>query len=132
MISRRFFIAGTLALAGTAYAPAAFARDWDLLGERTVMLRNDHDVIPVTATRGGFRKIKLRVRENGIFVQRVVVTYANGRDDDLPVRAFIPKGGETRELDLRGDDRLMRAVRLEYRSQVNGKGRATVRVHGLR
>jgi hypothetical protein len=128
VLSRRALFAG---LAAVALAPGVASADtWEKLGERSVRLFADKDVIPVTLLRGDFRRIKLRVSGNGVFINEVVVNFAIGGADRLRVRSFIRAGGETRVLNLRGRDRVIRSVILLYRSVPNSKGRATVKVYG--
>jgi hypothetical protein len=128
VLSRRGFAIGIFA--GLLASPAANAASWEKLGERSVSLLNDHDVIPVTLLRGDFRKIKLKVRGNGIFINELVVDYAVGGVDRLPVRHFVKAGGETRVIDLRGGERIVRSVQLLYRRVPNGRGRAVVSAYG--
>jgi len=109
---------------------AVMAGDWQKLGSRSVALIGDHDVIPVTVLRGNFRKIKLKVRENDINMNDLTVIYATGAADNIPIRGFIKKGGESRVIDLRGGDRIIRSVQLTYRSVPNSKGRAEVAIWG--
>jgi hypothetical protein len=121
----------TAAVMGCLLWPAAvMAGDWQKLGSRSVALIGDHDVIPVTVLRGNFRKIKLKVRENDINMNDLTVIYATGAADNMPIRGFIKKGGESRVIDLRGGDRIIRSVQLTYRSVLNSKGRAEVAVWG--
>jgi hypothetical protein len=129
MTSRRNLL--TFILAGTVLpSSAALAAKWEKLGERRVRLVGDHDVIPVTILRGDFRRIQLRVRDNGIFINELVVVYASGNPDRIPIRAHIAEGGESRVIDLRGGERFIRAIHLYYRSVRNHKGRAEVKVYG--
>jgi hypothetical protein len=128
LISRRGFAFGFLATA--LASPAAYAANWEKLGERSVALFGDQDVIPVTVLRGNFRKIKLKVRGNGIFLNGLIVDYAIGGVDRLPVRHFIPAGGESRVIDLRGGNRVIRSVQLFYRRVPNSRGRAVVSIYG--
>jgi hypothetical protein len=128
-LSRRVVVAA--AVMGCLLWPAAvMAGDWQKLGSRSVALIGDHDVIPVTVLRGNFRKIKLKVRENDINMNDLTVIYATGAADNMPIRGFIKKGGESRVIDLRGGDRIIRSVQLTYRSVLNSKGRAEVAVWG--
>lgn len=128
-ISRRTFLLASL---GSIVAPSvADAASWRLLGTRAVNIVEDHDVIPVTFLQGSFRAIRLRVRDNGIFINSLGVIYGNGVPENIPIRYFIPAGGESRVIDLRGGRRFIRNVQLLYRSVPNGSGRATVEIWGL-
>lgn len=128
-LSRRSMLAA--AMAAVCLLPAkAIAGNWKKLGSRSVRLIGDHDVIPVTFVKGGFKKIQLKVRENGIHINDLAVVYSTGGNDNIPIRSFIPKGGESRVIDLRGGDRLIRSIHLTYRSVASSKGRAEVAVWG--
>jgi hypothetical protein len=127
-VSRRSLV--FMAFASIGLAGKAMAGTWRLLGKRSVKIVGDHDVIPVTAAKGTFRRIKIRVRDNGVFFNDLDVTYASGAPDHIPIRYLIPSGGESRTIDLRGGDRFIRSVSLTYRPVLNGKGRAVVEVWG--
>ncbi len=107
-------------------------RDWERLGVTKVGFIKDTDVIKVGRSEGRFKRIKLRVRDNAIEMNRLVVVYGNGQREELQVRQNIPAGGETRAIDLKGDGRFIREVRMTYRSRPNFRGQATVELWGLR
>jgi hypothetical protein len=128
-LTRRAFMRGSMA--ALAMAPnALWAATWKLLGSRSVLLQADVDVIPVTFLQGTFTHLQLRVRGNGVYINSMVVTFTNGQTQSLPVRNFIPAGGQTRQIDLPGNRRFIRGVELRYRSQANARGRATVQLWG--
>lgn len=104
---------------------------WVPLGERTVTDRLDHDLIPVTVARGDFTRIKITVRRHGVDFHRVVVHFANGGDQEVEMRATIPAGGETRAIDLRAGDRVIRSVEFWYDARTIRGRRAVVRLFGL-
>jgi hypothetical protein len=110
----------------------AAIKEWVLLGERTVTDKVDHDTIPVTAARGDFRRIKLNVRQHPIRILHLVVHYGNGNPDKLDVRELIPAGEESRGIDLRGGDRVIRKIELWYETKSLGRQQALVRVYGIR
>ena len=120
-----------LALVVAIVAPqaAAAARGgWTLLGERRVSDRVDHDTITVTAARGDFRRIQVRVLERAVQFRKVVVHFADGSDQELELRTVIGAGERSRVIDLEGRDRVIRSIDLWYDAQsLKGKG-ALVRV----
>lgn len=118
-----------VSLAGPAEAQRR--RDWELLGSSKVGFIADRDVIRVGRREGRFKRIKLVVRGNDIQMRDLKVVYGNGRVDDLPVRETIRAGGETRAIDLKGEGRFIKEVRLAYASRPNFRGQATVQVYGL-
>jgi hypothetical protein len=87
---------------------------WKVLGKRKVNHLVDHDTIHVTAVRGDFRRIRIRVSKVAVDFHRVVVHYANGGDDTIPMRMRVRAGGYTRVIDLRGSDRVIRSVDFWY------------------
>jgi hypothetical protein len=125
----------TLSLAPAAAPdahPAAPAREWVLLGQRAVNDRADHDVIAVTAARGDFKSIKLTVQRAPVDFHRVVVHYGNGTKQELELRNTIPAGGESRLIDLTGNERVINRVEFWYDAKTIRGRRAVVRLFGLR
>lgn len=128
-LARPILFVAAFACATSGYG--AQRADWVLLGERTVTDRLDHDVIPVTITRGDFKAIKITVHRRGVDFHRVVVHYANGGDQEVEMRQTIPAGGETRAIDLRGGERVIRSVEFWYDARSVRGRRAVVRLHAL-
>jgi hypothetical protein len=96
---------------------AAFAqgaRRWVLLGQTTVDGQRDRDTIAIGRSEGTFRRIQLRVAGAPVEFQRVVVRFANGTSEEVEVRDYIPAGGQTRAIDLRGNDRVISSVEFLY------------------
>lgn len=87
---------------------------WEKLGERKVNLGMDHDKIVVGGGDGLFTKLKIKVRNSGINLHKVVVHFGNGETQDLTVREDISKGGETRVIDLKGNKRVITSVDFWY------------------
>ena len=95
------------------FALAALAQmGWDFLVEANVDGAVDHDNIVVTASRGTFRAIQLRVQNNAVEFQRVLVHYGDGQTQPIPVRRRIRPGGSTRPIHLPGDRRVIQSVEL--------------------
>lgn len=108
------------------------AQGWTELGSAKVHGAADYDEIWVTASRGDFTAIKLFVENEGIDFDRVVVHFANGGKDEMIIRNFIPAGGETRVLDLKGGDRVIRKVVFYYKSNALTRKKAKVILYGRR
>ena len=119
-----------------ALLPAAASADrrggWVLLGERSVSDARDHDTITVTAARGDFRRLQLRVLDRAVQFHAVKVHFANGETQELELREVIRPGGRSRAIDLEGRDRVIRTIELRYDAQSLGGRPARVRVYGLR
>lgn len=104
---------------------------WELLGQRQVTDRADHDTIRVTAAKGNFTAVKFEVRGRAVDFHRVVIHFANGGDQNVELRNTIPAGGESRVIDIDGRDRVIRSIDFWYDAKTLGRGgRATVRVLG--
>lgn len=120
-------LAFNLTLLGTI-APA-IAGGWEFLGERSVRLVTDRDVIPV-GPRRQYSRLKLKVKETGIEIFSMTITLGNGRTLNIPMRQYIGKGKESRVIDLPGNDRIIRSVTLIYRSRPGSTERAIVKLYG--
>jgi len=103
-----------------------------LLGAREVGFRVDRDEILVGLREGLFSKLLFEVEKNDLEMLRVVVTYANGVADTIPVRHIFKEGSRSRIIDLPGRKRIIRKIVFFY--QTSGpvrEGRALVKVYGL-
>ncbi len=121
-----------LALALLVAALPASAERWVLLGEKHVTDRVEQDTIAVTGSRGDFEAIRIKVRRSAVRFVDVKVVYGNGSTDDLGIRDVIPAGGESRAIDLRGGDRVIRRVDFTYEAKSIGRRGAVVQVWGRR
>jgi hypothetical protein len=87
---------------------------WALLGQTTVDGQKDHDRIVLGRAEGRFQSIQLRVTGAPVEFQRVIVNYGNGQSEEVEVRNRIPAGGQTRAIDLRGNERVISSVDFFY------------------
>lgn len=62
---------------------AAYAANWERLGERHVGFISDHDTIEVGRREGKFKRLKLRVSGNDIELNSVKVIFGNGQVEDV-------------------------------------------------
>ena len=102
---------------------------WRLIGQTHANHTADHDVIVVKGPYDNFRKIKFKVTDAPLNMQYMLVTYDNGQPDRIDVRQNIPRGGESRAIDLRGvGTRSLRKIELWYDTKglLNGKADVTV------
>lgn len=121
MISRRKVVAGGVAVALALVLPLPALADEQVLGEKTVGFNDRRDVIDVGRGEGRFTHLKLAVRDNPVFLERVVVYYANGDASELPVRERIRRDGETRFMALPGDNaRIIRRIEIHYERTAQG------------
>lgn len=106
---------------------------WRLIGQTHARHTADHDTIVVQGPFDNFRRIKFKVTDSPLRMHRVVVTYDNGAPDRLEVRHHIPRGGETRAIDLRGaGKRSLRKIEFWYDTKGILNGQATVLVYGMK
>lgn len=89
---------------------------WEKLGERTVNLTVDKDVIRC-GHKGTFTAIRFHVERAPVTFLRVVVQYANGSVDNLNFNQTVRQGGDSRYLDLRGGKRIIRDITIYYKSE---------------
>jgi hypothetical protein len=132
MRSPRFAVVfASLLIASVALPAGARPRDrhWELLGEKSVSDRAEHDTLVVTGARGTFRALKLKVLDHGVQFRDMKVHFANGDTQDVELRRVIPAGGESRVIDIRGrGDRVIRSIEFRYDAQSLAGGTARVQV----
>ncbi|MHC4391464.1 MAG: hypothetical protein ACYS22_09105 [Planctomycetota bacterium] len=131
---KRLLIAAGALVAFALCAPPTQAATWDVLGKKTVNFGLERDTIQVGASEGLYDAIKFKVTGNAIHIVDVTVHYGNGTKHDVEVRQNIPKGGETRVIDLPGDRRIIKSVKFVYRTKLKkpGRGRAEIFLAGRR
>ena len=95
-------------------SPVADAKHWILLGTAHVDKSEDHKTIHVGNGAGEFHKIQLRVNGGAVELQRLVVHFGNGTQEELAVAERVRSGGKTAEIDLPGERRAIESVELWY------------------
>jgi len=114
-------------------AGAGAAGDWRVIGTTQADHSADHDTIVVKGPFDDFRKIKFKVTDAPLNLQRLVVTYDNGEPEKLDVRENISQGSESRAIDLRGaGKRSIRRIDFWYDTKGWLKGKAHVTVFGMK
>ncbi len=132
----RYLLKGSLPLLAVALvllatpAVAGKAHGWELLGERYVTDGLDHDVIQVTAAKGDFRSLKVRVKGHAVQFRAMRIQFGDGSVQNVELRNVIPAGGESRVIDVEGHDRVIRAVEFTYDAQTYRGKKALVRLFG--
>jgi len=108
------------------------AGSWRLLGTTSVKFTVDKDVIWVTGA-DAFRRLKFKVMDAPVEILNMTVVYESGQPDNIPVRAVIPQGGESRIIDLQGTVRRIRKVSFVYKSPGKiTRGTAKVALWGIK
>lgn len=103
---------------------------WEKLGQRQVNFAVDRDVIQVRAREGSFTSLQLKVKGATVDLTRAVVHFRNGEQQVLNVRQTIPRGGQSRVLDLPGNNRIITKVVFIYDTRNRARRRATVELWG--
>ena len=109
------------------------AGSWRVIGTVQANFKADHDTIVVAGPNDDFRKLKFKVTDAPLKLRRVVVICDNGEPDKLEVRQDIRKGGESREIDLKGaGKRSIRKIEFWYETKGILQGKADVTVFGMK
>jgi hypothetical protein len=109
------------------------AGSWRVLGTTQASHSADHDMIVVKGPYDYFRRLKLKVTDAPLNLQRMVVTYDdNGAPEKIDVRQNISQGGESRVIDLRGGKRKLRTIEFWYDTKGFLSGKADVTVFGMK
>jgi hypothetical protein len=106
---------------------------WRLLGTVQAKHTADHDIIYVKGPYDYFRRLKFKVTDAPLNMQRMIVRYDDGAaPENIDVRYNIPKGGESREIDLRGGKRKIKSVEFWYDTKGFLSGKADVTLFGIK
>mgnify|MGYP001806343588 CR=1 FL=1 len=103
--------------------------NWKLLGTVVASHNSDHDVILVKGPYDYFKKLKFKVTNSPLILNKMIVRYDDGgRPENINTKIEIPKGGESRAIDLNGGRRKIKTVEFWYESKgiLNGKANLTL------
>lgn len=127
----RTMILATATAALTMTAMPANARRWHPNAWRTVGFTQvngrDTDTIRLPGT-AKYRQMRVCVYGGPLEMRDLDVRYANGGHQDVRVRTLMRAGTCTRNVDLRGNRRDVRLIRMQYAPLRRGWMRPTVRV----
>lgn len=88
----------------------------ELLAHTRLSRNADIDVLPVRSCSGRSKErvtaIKVRVKNRAARIDRLMVKFENGRTQDVLVGARFPRHAHTAWMDLRGDARCIRKIRI--------------------
>ena len=113
-----------------------FNQGWVLLGAQTAgFIGFDKDISPVGKNEGGFKKIRVTVKDRAITMNELRIIYTSGQEDVIPVKAKVEAGSTYGPIDLKGGSRTIKEIQARYRSrfidkEARGKGMAVVEVWG--
>ncbi len=103
---------------------------WEKLGERKVNFAADRDEIIVGRWEGFFDALKIKVRRAPINMRRMVVHFGNGETQEIELRDDIRAGGESRVIDLPGNNRVITKVVFWYDTKNRANRRAELELWG--
>ncbi len=127
-----------IAAAGAAFAQSqdelrALMGKGELIGEIAVSFVADFDILTVGLKEGRFTKLVFQAEGNDVEIERILVTYADGKKDDIPVRHRFAEGARSRAVDLQGNRRFIRSIAFYYKTAGRLKdGRASIKVYGIK
>jgi hypothetical protein len=106
---------------------------WKLLGTVQASHNADHDAIVVKGPYDYFRKLKFKVTESPLNISKMIVRYDDGGlPENIETRFEIPKGGESRIIDLKGQKRKIKSVEFWYDTRGILNGKANLTLFGLK
>jgi hypothetical protein len=109
------------------------AGSWRVLGTVQANHNADHDVIYVKGPYDFFRRIKFKVTDAPLNMMRMVVRYDDGGlPENIETRMDIPKGGESRIIDLKGGKRKLKSIEFWYNTKGMFDGKADVTLLGIK
>lgn len=113
---------------GARPAPWRFeSKGWQLLGERTVNGRIDHDRIRVGRYKGKLSKMTLVVYDSDLELVDLEVKFARGPSWHPEVRQVFKEGERSRVIDFPGDERAVKFIDFKFRN-LPGGGKAKLQV----
>jgi hypothetical protein len=106
---------------------------WRLLGTVQANHKADHDIIIIAGPHDYFRKLKFKVTDAPLQMQRMLVRYDDGgKPENIDIRYNIPKGGESSIIDLKGGKRKLKSVEFWYDTKGFLSGKANVILFGIK
>jgi hypothetical protein len=108
------------------------AGSWRILGTLHAKHTADHDALTIAGPHDYYRKLKFKVTDSPVNIQRMVVRYDDGAPENINTRCEIPKGGESRVIDLKGGKRKLKSIEFWYDTTGFLNGKADVTVLGMK
>ena len=104
------------------FSVSAFADGWgDLLkwrelGERSVSRHNERDTIHVSAFKGRYDRIAIKVEDAPVRINRMTIFFGDGRRQDFFLNQRFARGQRSRIFDLIGGNRIVNKVEFSYKT----------------
>lgn len=123
-------LAAAVVLSGCIGLDEAFAVRWEILASPVIVVRDEPHVI-VLPRVAHYRALQLQVVGAPVIVYRVVIEYENGAREVRDVNWVFSRAHEAEDLQLSGDNHVVRNITVYTRPEGTGTARATIRVRGL-
>ena len=113
-----------------------YNKGWVLLGAKTAgFVGFDNEAIQVGRNEGGFKRVRVSVRDRAITLNELRIIYLNGGEDVINAKSRVDANESYGPIDLKGGSRAIKEIRAKYRSRffdkdAVGKGAAVVEVWG--
>jgi hypothetical protein len=104
---------------------------WEMIGQKTVNRAKEWDEFDPTSI-GIYVAFKVKVTKADVDFDRVVVLFDNGQQQEVQLNRVIRQGGESRKVDLVGQQRKIKKIRVKYRTTSFFNSRAVVQIWGQR
>jgi hypothetical protein len=111
---------------------------WVLLGAQTAgrFLRNETDIIPIVRNEGGFKRLRLLVKDRDLMLREIRVVFEDNQEQVFKANAKVTSGSTYGPMDLMAGTPI-KQIRTTYRSAVldqraAGKGASVVEIWGQR
>jgi len=108
------------------------AGSWRLLGTLQAQHTADHDRLEVKGPYDFYRKLKFKVTDSPVNITKMIVRYDDGAPEVINTRYEIPKGGESRVIDLKGGKRKLKSIEFWYETKGFLNGKADVTIFGMK
>ena len=106
------------------------SRNWEKLGERKVNFSVDRDEIVVGKYEGFFDALQIKVKNGPINMHKMVVHFHNGQTKEIPLKNNFAAGGQSRVIDLPGNNRIIDKVVFWYDTKNFASSKAEVELWG--
>ncbi len=91
-------------------------RDFDVIGTQRISRNSENDIVfDIGRREGRFSSLRFQAKDGDVRINSVRITYGNGETQRVDVDDRIGEGQMSRPIDLEGDRRFIRSVRVNGR-----------------
>jgi hypothetical protein len=101
-----------------------------MFGYQDVGFLVDRDIIKIGGSIGKFDGLRFRVLKNNVHLNTAKIIYLDGSSEDVIIDADIKANTRTKWIEIKGEDKFIKEIQMNYRSKANFKGQARVEVSG--